>query len=166
MTDQEAMETWAALSAVLTRFNLEDILRRVEAYIREGKPEEREIEQLEERPGGEGRLFQTEDVRRRPGRRSRYLAVIEYTPQERVQILADAILHAVVFSRQMEHEIWNYLEKLSGDPKDIVNVRIIRVAREIQGGEPVVTALRRQAPLVELGKLQQALQQISHEAQK
>ncbi|HLH09004.1 MAG TPA: hypothetical protein VKW78_17325 [Terriglobales bacterium] len=166
MTDQEATETWAALSALLTKFELADVLRRVEAYLREGKPEEREIEQLEERPDTEGRLFHVEGFRRRPGPRARYLAVVEYTPQERLQILVEATLHAVVFPRQMEHEIWNHLEKSSDSASNPIDVQTIRVVHETIGGEPTVATLGRQTPVVDLSKLQKALQEISREAQK
>lgn len=166
MTDQEATETWAVLSVLLTKFELADVLRRVEAYLREGRPEEREIEKLEERPNREGDLFHVEDFRQRPGRRARYLGVVEYTPQERLQILVEAILHAVVFPRQMEHEIWNYLEKSSDGASNPIDIQIIRVVHETPGGEPTVATLGRQIPVGDLSKLQKALQEISREAQK
>jgi len=166
MTDPEAKETWAALTALLTNSDFADVLRRVEAYLREGKPEEREVEQLEERPVGEGRLFHVEDFRRRPGRRARYIAVVDYTEQERVHILAEAILHAVVFPRQMEHDIWNYLEKPPDGVSNPIDIQAIRVVRETPGGEPTVGTLRRETPLAGLDRLQKALQEISREAQK
>jgi hypothetical protein len=166
MTDQEATEAWATLSALLTKFNLEDILRRVEAYLHEGKLEEREIEQLEERSVGEGRLFHVEDFRRRPGRRSRYVAVAEYTAQERVYALTQAVLHAVIFPQQMEHEIWSYLEKPVDGVSNPITIQTIRIAHEIPEGEPRVATLRRQVPLNQLRELQQALQELSSEAQK
>jgi len=136
MTDQEAIETWAALSAMLTKFELADVLRRVEMYLREGKAEEREIEPLEEHSDHEGRLFNVEDFRRRPGPRARYLAVVEYTPQERLQILVEATLHAVVFPRQMEHEIWNYLEKSSDSASNPIDIQTVRVVHETPGAVP------------------------------
>lgn len=166
MTDQEAIETWTALSAMLTKFELADVLRRVEAYLREGKAEEREIEPLEERSNNEGRLFNVEGFRRRPGPRAHYLAVVEYTPQERLQILVEATLHAVVFPRQMEHEIWNYLEKSSDGVSNPIGIQAIRVVHETPGGEPTVATLGRQTRVGDLSKLQKTLQEIIREAQK
>lgn len=74
--------------------------------------------------------------RRRPGPRSRYLATVDYTRQERVYILAQAILPAIVFSRQMEHDIWGYLEKASGNSNDVITISSINVVHENQNKEP------------------------------
>ena len=166
MTDQEATETWNFLSTLLKNLDLESVIQRVEAHLRDGRPEAREIHQFEERAVGGDSFFPEDELRRRTGPRSRYLAVVEYTPRERVQILVDAVLHAIVFPRQMEHEIWNYLEKSSDEPERVSGMEVIRIAHETQNEKPVISMLRRQMPLSDLNNLQKALVQIRNEAQK
>jgi hypothetical protein len=168
LTDPEARETYGALAAMLMKFELGELLQRVEAYLREGKPEEREIVQYEV-PQAEvhGLPFQGHfPQQRRPGPRTRYLGVVEYSPQERVQILADAILHAVVFARQMEHEVWGYLGKSTTNPDDVIVVESVRVVSEQPDGELIVRPLRRETPGTDLQGLQGVLQRISEEARR
>lgn len=166
MTDTEAAEIWDALSAMLKQSGLEGLLREVEDYLVQGKPEEREVEVFEEQSSGEQHLFPVQDWRRRPGPRSRYLATVDYTGQERVYILAQAILHAIVFSRQMEHDIWGYLEKASGNSNDLIIISSINVVHENQNKEPSAWSLQRQIPVAELSSLQHLLEQISKAAQE
>ncbi len=166
MTDQEATETWAALSALLTKFELADVLEELRRICVRVSLRNEKLNSWKNVPDREGRLFHVEDFRRRPGPRARYLAVVEYTPQERLQILVEATLHAVVFPRQMEHEIWNYLEKSSDGASNPIDIHTIRVVHETPSGEPTVATLGRQTPVVDLSKLQKALQEISREAQK
>lgn len=166
MTKQEAKDAWAALTALITNTGSAGVLPRVEAYLREGKLEERDVEQLEERPIVEGRLFPVKEVHRKPGRRARYVAVVEYTEQERVRILAEAILQAVVYPREMEHDVWNYLEKSSDSAGNPIGIQTIRVVRETLGDEPTVGTLRRETPTADLDKLEKSLQEIIRETQK
>lgn len=160
MTDTEARETWSILSAGLLKSGLEEVLSRVEASLAEGKPEEREIEQFEEYSGKDANLIPAQDWRRRPGPRSHYLAHREYTQQERVLVLAEATLHAVVFSRQMEHDIWGYLEKSSRDEPGTVAIAAVRLIHDEPNRDRQIWSLQRQIPITELGKLQDLLEQI------
>jgi len=82
MTDQEATEIWNSLSTLLSKLDLDSVTQRIEVFLREGRSQPREIQQFEERPGVEGSFFLEDELRRRPGPRSRYLAVVDYTPRE------------------------------------------------------------------------------------
>ncbi len=73
----------------------------MENYVRLGKVEEKPVSIIEEIHPEQAELLPM-SIRERPGPKIKLLATVDYTEVERLRLLIDAILHAVVYALEME----------------------------------------------------------------
>ena len=94
MNEKEALGAYEQLSHTLRQQKLGWVVDQVDRYLRLGKSEEKEIPIAGEEPVGPG-LPGMPVYSTRRGRKPKFLATVDYTAQQRLQILAIAITHAV-----------------------------------------------------------------------
>jgi len=160
MTDHEAALAFEQFSALLDREHLNWLRTQVEAHLRLGKPEQREVAVLEEDVDRRD-LFGLPARRRHPGPKASFLGTIEYTPKERLQILAMAIAHAVPHVLEMANAIPELLHPRQGEPA----ARVI-VVRESETGEVEEKTLQTAASAEKLARLRELLGRLASEAAK
>jgi hypothetical protein len=147
MNAQEVEQAQSTLERLFLKLRGRDALENVEAYLREGKPEKREISQDS-------------------GRAASYYGIADYRPQERVQVLAEAILQGVVSVGQMEHDVWDYLQRSIPPAGESGAVNEIRVVRQSPDGSLVAKSLRRNVPMQALKRLEEDLRGLIEEARR
>ncbi len=113
---------------MLEQLQLQWLRDQVETYLRFGKVEQREVAVVEE-DINQGDLFGMKAGRRRPGPKASFLAT-EFTPKERLHILAVAITYAVPHVLEMANAIPQLLHPRAGAP-----VARVIVIRESETGE-------------------------------
>lgn len=158
MTEQEARTDYEQLSALLDREHLSCLRAQVEAYFRFGKPERREVAVVDEEVEQQD-LFGEPAHRSLRNPRANFLATVEYTPQERLQVLAMAISQAVPHLLEMANDIPGLLRPQRGG--EIPRVVLVR---ESETGELEENTLHSELPGEKLAKLRELLQQAVDEA--
>lgn len=115
MNEEESIAAFNSLQEALRTRDLGWVLDQVAEQVRAGKPSTREVV---ERPVDY--LWVAERTRggeRLKTRKTRFPATIEYTPQERVLLMLDAIEHAVINTAEMAAHITRFAEKELGQPR-------------------------------------------------
>jgi len=160
MTATDAETAYLSLRQLLTELRYSWLVERVEEHIRQGRIEEREVavpsDDRDDTP-----LSGPESIgRRRPGPRTRYLGLGEFSPQERLLFLITAVLHGVVYSQQMEAEAYGRLRFAVVNPDNRFEVRL---ARDLGGAGSTEMILRAEVPKL-IGDLQTVLEALRREA--
>jgi hypothetical protein len=105
LNDGEAREVFVGLDRLLREAGLDWVCDQVQDEIRLGKLERKEVETVKE-------LFLIDETKqpslRKPmgkGRKERLMTVGEFSPQERLRMLVDAMQRAVVDTGDIEEEV-------------------------------------------------------------
>src|SRR5437016_1392304 len=137
MNEKEALGAYEQLSHTLRQQKLGWVVDQVDRYLRLGKSEEKEIPIAGEEPGLPGMpVYST-----RRGRKPKFLATMDYMAQERLQILAIAITHAVPHLSDIATYLWESLPSVQSVD---LPVRILLV-HETEDGETKEWAIERLA---------------------
>jgi hypothetical protein len=114
MTVLEARDEYKQLVALLEQHHLGWLVAQVEDHLRFGKAEMREIAVVDEDESQPG-LFGEPAQKPRRGPKTSFLATVEYTEPERLQILAAAIREAVPHLLEMVTEVPQLLVSRDGE---------------------------------------------------
>jgi hypothetical protein len=165
MNSEEARDEYSQLVKMLGAVGLPGLVRHTEDYIRQGKTEETEIERLEEEPTFFS-LEEPQSLKRRRRTKANYQTTREYTEQEKLDILIDAVLHDIVHSRQMECALWPLLDRRQSSSGDLIGVTEVIVVHQGEELAESVVRLRQDLPYQAPEKLRLALDQLREEVVK
>jgi hypothetical protein len=165
MDSEEARNEYSQLVTMLGAVGLQGLVRHTENYIRQGKTEQTEIERLEEEPTFFA-LEEPQSLKRRRRTKANYQTTKEYTEQEKLEILIDAVLQDIVHSRQMEIALWPLLDRRQSSTGDLIGVTGVIIVRPGEELEESVVRLRQDLPYQALEKLRRALDQLREEVVK
>lgn len=143
VTDEEARIEYQQLVGLLDQVQLSWLRLQVERYLRFGKSEQREVAILDEYVE-EHDLFGTPAHRARRGPKANFLLTVEYTSQERLQVLAAAIVEAVPHVLEMANAVPRLLHP--GEGQEIARVVVVR---ESETGEFEEKTLQAEASALE-----------------
>jgi len=158
VTDQEARIAYEQLAKLIEQRHLNWLKAQVEGYLRLGKSERREVALVDEQMEQQD-LFGEPAHRSRRGPRANFVATVEYSPKERLQILAIAISQAVPHLLEMANEIPRLLK-----PQPDGEIPRVVLVRESETGELEESKLHSEPPGEKLAKLRELLQQAVDEA--
>jgi hypothetical protein len=104
MTEEQCAETYDILADLLRRSNLAWVMDQVDADVRVGKLIEKPIREISARHTARNIAFELVDAPE-PQRRGRSGSIrqrVEYSNRERLQVLIEAIEHAVLHTADLE----------------------------------------------------------------
>jgi hypothetical protein len=116
MSEAESRQWREQLGRVMTEYDLQWVLEQVEQHIRFGKTSEKEIQPCSERRPGSMSGAPTDLLPLPPtaayssGRKARFLASQEYTENEMLEIIIDAVERGVADTAEMEAEMLKQFE--------------------------------------------------------
>jgi hypothetical protein len=120
MNDQECIHVFQQLIKIINDNGLGWVAEQVSEQIRIGKTIQREIETLKEGKGLP--LFSTVDdysSKLIKGPRVTFPVTVEYQPNERLELLINAVRQTIVDTADMEHYLVSFLEKNDDAPARI-----------------------------------------------
>lgn len=143
MNDIECNKMYESLISILKQGGLEWVTSQVAEQVRLGKTIEKEIETLRESNDKSAiSLFPADEypvhLKRDP--RATFPVTVEYQPCERLRLLINAVEQAVVHTAEMEHHIFDYIEK------EVPNLKAIQFISEEPESQPV--SLERQNTII------------------
>jgi hypothetical protein len=128
MNEDESREWRNRLGEVLTEYNLQWVLEQVEQHIRLGRTSEEEIQTFSERrtrpTGGTGSDVPTlsPTPAYSPGRKARFVASRDFTANEILEIIIDAVERGIADTAEMQAEMLKQFEH-RGIQYEVVLVR-------------------------------------------
>jgi hypothetical protein len=158
MTDQEARVEYKQLAGLLHEHSMGWLIAQVEDHLRFGKAEQREIAVVDE-DGRQQGLFGEPAQKRRRGPKATFLATVEYTEQERLQILAAATVEAVPHLTEMVTVVPRLLFS-----RDVETGARVVVVHESPAGEVEEKTIQADVSSEKLDRLRSLLRQLIKEA--
>jgi hypothetical protein len=113
MTEEQCAETYDILADLLRRSNLAWVMDQVDADVRVGKLIEKPIREISARHTARNIAFELVDAPE-PQRRGRSGSIrhrVEYSNRERLQVLIEAIEHAVIHTADLEEAALKLMAK-------------------------------------------------------
>lgn len=115
ISDRKASRIFEKLSQTLQDHQLSWVLEQIDEQIAQGKTEKIKIqiykEVLQDAEKEQRSLFhglQTVSRKLKPSTKQERVVIVEYTPQERLLLLIDAIENVIVQTAEMEHQVTGF----------------------------------------------------------